>query len=63
MTEGGTSKKVTVAGVGIAAELALAGTSTPSKLAYFVAVAIAVITLTAIGVQAFLDYKKPKDVT
>jgi len=58
MTEGGTSKKVTVAGVGIAAELALAGTADASKLTFFVAVAIAVITLAAIGVQALLDYIK-----
>ncbi len=57
MTEGGTSKKLTVASVGIGAELALAGTGEPSKLTFFVAVAIAVITLSAILVQAFLDYK------
>jgi hypothetical protein len=58
MTEGGTSKKVTVAGVGIAAELALAGTTEPGTLPFFVAVAIALITLTAIGVQALLDYQR-----
>jgi hypothetical protein len=58
MTTGGTSKKVTVAGVGIAAELALAGTADPSKLTFFVAVSIAVITLASIGVQALLDYRK-----
>lgn len=61
MTEGGTSKKVTVAGVGITAELALAATAKPNTLTFFVAIAIAVITLSAIGVQAFLDYKKTKD--
>jgi hypothetical protein len=58
MTEGGVSKKTTIAAVGIAAELTLAGTAKPSTLTFFVAVAIGVITLAAIGVQAFLDYKK-----
>lgn len=58
MTEGGTSKKVTVAGVGIAAELALAGTATASKLTFLIAVTIGIITLVAISSQSLLDYLK-----
>lgn len=52
----GVSKKLTVAGVGIAALLTLARAEA-NTLSFYVAVSITVITLTAIGVQAFLDYK------
>lgn len=54
----GVSKKLTVSGIGIAGLLATIKVQ-PSILAYMVVVGIVVITLTAIGVQAYLD-SKPK---
>ena len=57
MSDTGVSKKLTVTAVGIAALLTLAQ-SEPNTLAYYVAVSITVITLSAIAVQALLDYKK-----
>ncbi len=62
MTEGGTSKKLTIGAVGIAAELALVGSAESSILTYVVAVAIAVITLYSINRQAALDHKGVKEV-
>jgi hypothetical protein len=58
MTEGGTSKKVTVVASGVAALLALAAQDNHDMLSFFVAVGITIVTLSAIGVQALLDYKK-----
>lgn len=52
----GVSKKLTVAGVGIAGLLATIKVQS-SILAYMVVAGIVVITLTAIGVQAYLDSK------
>jgi hypothetical protein len=58
--DGRPSKKTTVGAVGIAAELAVLSTGEPSKLSFFVAAAIAVITLSALGIQGILDYIKSK---
>lgn len=52
----GVSKKLTIAGVGIAALLTLSQ-SEVNTLAFYVAVSITVITLVAVATQAFLDYK------
>jgi len=56
MTEGGTSKKLTVAGIGIAALLAVTKAE-QSYLSYFAEAGITAITLAAIAVQAWLDMK------
>jgi hypothetical protein len=55
----GVSKKLTVAGVGIVSLLTLAK-GEANTLAFYVAVSITVITLAAISVQAFLDFKNGK---
>lgn len=57
----GVSKKLTVAGVGIAALLTL-GKTEASDLATLVASGIIGITLVAIAAQTFLDYISKKEV-
>ncbi len=56
MTEGGVSKKLTVAAAGIAALLALKDAQS-SYLAYSIVGGIILISLSAMGLQAFLDRK------
>jgi xanthine/uracil permease len=52
----GVSKKLTVSGIGIAALVSIVN-EPPSKLSYFVAAGIALITLLAITAQTYLDRK------
>lgn len=56
----GVSKKLTVSGIGIAALVSIVN-EPPSKLSFFVAGGIAVITLLAIAAQTYLDSRnEPK---
>ena len=52
----GVSKKLTVAGIGIASLISLKDAQ-PSILAYSIVAGIVLITLSAIGLQALLDKK------
>lgn len=53
----GVSKKLTVSGIGIAALVSIVN-EPASKLSFFIAGGIAVITLLAVAAQTYLDSRK-----